>query len=69
MNATIVKIHTMGKNPYSAPQVEVFKNNGQPMLYQASPGVGGGYNPGEGFEAKEPALDQLPTEFNDPWED
>ena len=54
------------KKIYIAPQIEIVMSNGRPVLYTASPGVGSGYDPGTGFDAKKSDLN---VEFRDLWED
>ena len=54
------------RNPYIAPAVEVVANILPVVLYTASPGVGSGYDPGTGFDAKKSDLN---IEFRDLWED
>ena len=55
-----------GRKPYVAPTIEIVMSNGRPVLYTASPGVGSGYDPGTGFDAKKSDLN---IEFRDLWED
>ena len=55
----------MMKKEYIAPQVEIVKTNGRPVLYTASPGVGSDYNGGD-IEAKKMDLN---IEFHDLWEE
>ena len=54
------------KKEYIAPQIEIVMSCGRPVLYTASPGVGSGYDPGTGFDAKKSDLN---IEFRDIWEE
>ena len=66
VSSKVVKgVSSNGRKPYVAPQVEIVKTNGRPVLYTASPGVGSDYNGGD-IEAKKIDLN---IEFHDLWEE
>ena len=54
------------KKEYIAPQIEIVMSWAPPEIYTASPGVGSGYDPGTGFDAKKSDLN---IEFRDMWEE